>query len=125
MTGGTTPGGPLDGAEEGKRRREEGIRNAEGGAPGYAIADAQEAVEYVAQRRARFTADHVWARLDEMGAPSFPEPRAMGAVMRYAERQQWIEQTHPQQFEPSLRKDRHRSPMRVWVSRLYARERAA
>lgn len=109
---------PLDGASEGARLREAGIAQAEAGAPAVAMADALEAVEYVAGRRPRFTTDHVWARLLEMGAVSFPEPRAMGAVMRQAEQQGWAAQTRPQQYVQSRRRACHRRPLLIWVSRL-------
>lgn len=97
--------------------RDEGIARAEAGAPAVALADADEAVRTVARLQPFFTTDDVWAQLAAMGAPSFPEPRAMGAVFVRAEAAGVIAPTDD--YEPSKRRACHRRPLRVWRSLVY------
>ena len=117
---------PLFDPQEGARLRDEGIERAGGAAPVLAVADALWAVCYVARHRATFTTDHVWAVLEAIDAPSFPEPRALGAVMRDAQREGWIAATDD--YDLSKRKVCHRRPLRIWRSLRYqgaGRETAA
>jgi hypothetical protein len=76
------------------------------------VDEALRAVFWVASRKERFTTDDVW----EQGITSPEEPRAMGAVMRVAESQGWIEPTRDHWL--SRRPVCHRRPLRVWQSRL-------
>lgn len=55
-----------------------------------------------------FTTDEVWAGLSQP-----PEPRALGAVMRQAQRDGWIRPTD--RVRNSVRVECHARPVRVWV----------
>jgi hypothetical protein len=73
------------------------------------------AVRSVAARRPLFASDEVWRQIpDDAGKPH--EPRAMGAVMRRAVREGWIEPTDD--FKPTARVAAHRRPQRIWRSNL-------
>jgi hypothetical protein len=109
-------------APAGERLREEGIENAGGGAPAVAMAEAVEAVRGLAVARPRFTTDDVWQALQALGGVTFPEPRAMGAVMRRAEREEYIRATEAHVL--SKRKECHRRPLRVWESVIFGPGRA-
>lgn len=82
-------------------------------APADWLGTALQAVFWAASRNERFTTDEVWA-FEELGQP--PEPRAMGAVMKVAEKSGWIEPTRDHRL--SRRPVCHRRPLRVWQSRL-------
>ena len=58
-----------------------------------------------------FTTDDLW-RLLEMWGYQTHEPRAMGAIIRDAQRRGWIK---PQGWTQSTRKECHARPVRVWV----------
>lgn len=77
------------GAAAGARARDEGIANAEAGAPTGWSFRAGEAVRYVCQTRSRFTPDDIW----ETGLEKPPEPRALGPVMLRAAKAGWCERT--------------------------------
>lgn len=78
---------------------------------------ALEAVRFVAERRVTFTTDPVWFWLGKWGVPHPHEPRAMGAVMRRAQKEGWISPT--QEFVPTTRVKSHKSPTRVWASLIH------
>lgn len=79
-------------------------------APDSWIDRALQAVRDVAIRHQFFTTDAVW---DKLGR-DIGEPRAMGAVMRRAQKQGVCEAT--QRYQASHRTERHGGPMRVWRS---------
>lgn len=120
-------GPSFDGAswQEGAARREDGIDRAEAHARAVWLASASLAVRAVASMRATFTTDHVWAHLfladeqgksgEEIGRPA--EPRAMGAVMRTAGREQVCERTDLTVC--SVRASCHRRPLRIWKSKIH------
>jgi hypothetical protein len=87
------------------------IAQAHDGAPAGWTDRALLVVERLARECPAFTTDRVW---DYIEAPA--EPRALGGVMRRAVAAGWIRQTD--QFEKSMRGERHRAPMRVWQSRI-------
>lgn len=89
---------------------ERAISQAGENAPAAWMAEAIGTVRLLAESQAKFTADDIW-RLT--GAP--PEPRALGAVMRRAQRDGLAEATD--QFVTSER--RHGAPIRVWRSLLF------
>lgn len=124
----STKAGPsFDGASwrEGASRRESGIDRAEEHARAVWLASASLAVRAVASMRATFTTDHVWAHLfavgeqgkngEETNRPA--EPRAMGAVMRTASREQVCERTDLTVC--SVRASCHRRPLRIWRSKIH------
>lgn len=80
---------------------------------------ALKAVEACAKANATFIVDDVWAFLDASDVPH--EPRAMGAVMRAAQRAGLIAPTDV--FRPSDRVTCHKNPRRVWESLILGVER--
>lgn len=81
-------------------------------APDGWLAAAVDVVADICRRRSKFTTDDIW---DRVGEP--PEPRAMGAVMRQAQRDGLCETTGS--YEPSRRVECHGRPVRVWRSLLF------
>ena len=102
---------------EGERLREQGIAQAEGGAPAVALWEAVAVVRLLALRHRTLTTDDVWKRLEAIGALTLPEPRALGAVMRRAQRQGYVEPT--EEWRLSVRPACHRRPLRIWRSLLW------
>lgn len=80
---------------------------------------ALEAVVYVCERRATFTADAIWWVLEYAGINVPDEPRALGAVMKIAEKVGVCKSTR--QFEQTVRPSRHGTDVRVWRSMVYDR----
>lgn len=80
---------------------------------------ALEAVVYVCERRATFTADAVWWVLEYAGIVVPDEPRALGAVMKIAQKVGVCVPTR--QFEQTVRPSRHGTDVRVWRSTIYDR----
>ena len=75
---------------------------------------ALSAVWNVAATRQTFTTDDVWVRIDDSAVVA--EPRAMGAVMRKARAEGYIQPTD--EFRLSQRVASHRRPLRVWESKV-------
>jgi hypothetical protein len=75
---------------------------------------ALAAIFRVASGTEYFTTDSVW--MEGEGLPSPREPRAMGSVMRIAEKAGWIVPTRDHWL--SKRPVCHRRPLRVWQSTL-------
>ena len=79
---------------------------------------AYTAVRRLAATRATFTTDDVWRLIEEADpAPATHEPRAMGAVMRFAKRDGYV--VPLDEWTLSTRPECHRRPVRVWASRIY------
>lgn len=98
-------------ASEGRAAADEAIaRVAENADPSW-LAEAQAAVRLLAETRREFTTDDVWRLV-----PSTREPRALGAVMRWAATERLVENT--QQTVPSTRPECHARPVTVWRSLL-------
>lgn len=76
--------------------------------------EAEGAISDCAMQLDVFTADDVWLRIKS--APR--EPRALGAVMRYAHSLQIIEPTEG--WRTTSRASSHARPLRVWKSLLRA-----
>lgn len=107
------PARPHFDAEEGKQLRDEGIANAEAGAPtGWPFA-ALQAVRWVARTHETFTPDDVW----ETGLEKPPEPRALGAVMLRAVKAGYCERTET--YQPSRNPLQHHTPIRIYRSLLF------
>lgn len=80
--------------------------------------DAQEAVLVVAKRDDLFTTDEVWEWLEMFSTHTTHDPRAMGAVMRWAVQARICQPT--QTYRNSTRPACHKRPVRVWEPTLQA-----
>lgn len=89
--------------------REKAIVRVEAGAPKIWKDQALQTVRDLAREFETFTTDEVWERI---GSPI--EPRAMGAVMRRAQRMGFIKPT--MMVKNSTRPQCHARPLRVWKS---------
>ena len=103
-------------ADESARRRDDAIDAVERGAPVDFKSAALECVLLLAKNRKEFTTDAVWYLLGKGGVQSPPEPRAMGAIMRIAASNGWVEATDRTAL--SVRTPCHRRPIRVWESKI-------
>jgi hypothetical protein len=70
--------------------------------------EALQVVHYLAGTRSTFTTDDVWQRMSQ----TTHEHRAMGAVMRDAQRRGWCIPTG--EYRSSSRSEAHGRPVRVW-----------
>lgn len=75
---------------------------------------AESAILHLAATRLEFTTDDVWEVLHELAIEQPREPRALGAAMRRAARNNLIVPTD--RVSQSLRPECHRRPVRVWRS---------
>lgn len=101
--------------EESRAAADEAIRRVADNAEPEWMDAARWAVFEIAGRRDEFTTDAVWALLERKGVAAPHEPRAMGAVMRWASKNAcWIEATD--RTSPSTRPEHHAYPNRVWRS---------
>lgn len=100
-------------AREGARLRDEGMARVESHADPDWKAAAAATVEQVARTHREFTSDDVW----EAGLPKVAESRALGPVMSAAARAGLIVSTD--RFVSTTQPKSHRSPARVWASRIY------
>lgn len=78
-------------------------------------AAATAIVQHLAETQAEFTADQVWAELDDLGFTT-REHRAMGAVMRAAAVDGLIVKTD--RVTPTSRPCANRRPVAIWQSLL-------
>lgn len=101
---------------EGELAREEAIQRAADAADPTWMDAARWAYYDVASRREEFTSDAVWALLEKRGVPMPKEPRAMGAVTRWASNSGWIEDTGKRVL--SGRPENHRREIKVWRSKI-------
>ena len=100
----------------GKKLKRQAIEQVDSNADPVWKLNAKRAVLHLANTRDRFTADDVWALLDERGEEAPHEPRAMGAIMTAAAKKGLIEASH--EWRESNRPECHRRPVRVWESRV-------
>jgi hypothetical protein len=61
-----------------------------------------------------FTTDDVWQAIEHQQLPTPHEPRALGAIMRHAQRDNLIQPTNS--YVPSHRVACHARPIRVWCA---------
>lgn len=94
-------------AAEARRRRDEAVERVGTNADDEWKRRALDAVRVLAESGQNFTSDDVWARV---GSPR--EPRALGAVMRDAQRRELCVPTPD--YRPSARPECHARPVRVW-----------
>lgn len=78
---------------------------------------AERAIHTVAARQPSLTSDDVWQLLQTWNVAPPHEPRAMGAMMKRAQKQGWIKPTST--FKPTTRVQAHSSPTRVWQSEIW------
>lgn len=101
--------------EPGRDERDRAIEQVTAHAEAGFVAAAREALERCCFTMETFTTDEIWALIPEDVNPH--EPRAMAAIMRFAESNNWA---YPlDQYRPSSRPKAHRGPKRVWRSRVY------
>jgi hypothetical protein len=81
-------------------------------ADGNWVDEARQAVVVCARRGGEFTTDEVWSWLDWFSTATTHDPRAMGAVMRWAVQARLIEPTD--RYTKSERPACHKRPVRVW-----------
>lgn len=105
---------PLFNSKVADAARDAAIDKAEIGADEAWLAAAAASIRYHAEHLKTFTTDEVWKLLSHLPEPR--EPRAMGAAMRNAQREEWIEATD--RTKRSERPRCHRRPVRVWRSKL-------
>ena len=101
--------------EPGAAERDQAIEQVTAHAETDFIVVGRMAVEMCCFTLPRFTIDDVWALIPDDIKPH--EPRAMAAIMKYAEKKQWINPLA--EFRASERKEAHRGPKRLWHSLLY------
>lgn len=89
--------------------RDIAIERVEHAAPADWKDSALTLVEALAKRTDTITTDDLWSLLDHP-----PEPRAMGAIMKRAQKNGWIEPTD--RIKKSERPECHARPIRVWRS---------
>lgn len=94
--------------------RDEAIARVEDNAEPDWVLEALRAIYRICQTRDTFTTDRVWAILDSRSIPGPHEPKALGAVIRTAQRRGWCRPTP--EYTQSVRVECHRRPLRVWQS---------
>ena len=101
--------------EPGAAERDQAIEQVTAHAAVAFIAAGREALERCCFTMETFTTDEIWALIPE--GVNAHEPRAMAAIMKFAESNNWA---YPlDQYRPSSRPKAHRGPKRVWRSRVY------
>lgn len=107
----------------GKRLKQRGLDAVEAHAADGFAQDGLLAVQTVARRRLELTSDDVWVQLALTPHTATHDHRALGPVMRLAQRSGWIEPT--ERFVLSDQPLRHRAPIRVWKSLVFAHQAAS
>jgi hypothetical protein len=97
--------------------RDAGLATVQGHADSSWQQRARDAVAACARTCPYFIVDDAWRFLSASDVPA--EPRAMGAVMRWAVAEGLIEPT--KEYRLSDRVTAHRNPRRVWHSRAWRR----
>lgn len=92
--------------------RDEAIDRVERNADEYWILEALRAIYSLCRIRTTFTSDAIWAILEQRNVPGPHEPKALGAVMRTAQKRKWCSPTST--YSNSVRVECHRRPLRVW-----------
>src|SRR6185437_118095 len=95
----------------GIQRRDEAIRLVEANADERWFVHALSGVYDLSRTGLTFTTDDIWNYLLDSEETTH-EPRALGAVMRTAQKRGWCLPTD--RYMPSNRPDCHRRPIRLW-----------
>ena len=77
---------------------------------------ALAAVRQIASTQSEFTTDNIWSEIEHTSFSSTHDPRAMGAVMTDAARAGICRKSD--RVRPSQRKECHRRPIAIWISRV-------
>lgn len=93
---------------------QEAVQRAADHANGEWLRDAQQAVRTLADGGKPFTTDDVWALLAITSTAATHEPRALGAVIRQAQRDELIR--HTGDWRKSTRPECHTRPCAVWIA---------
>jgi len=104
--------------QQGYELRDKALARVEANAPKKWMEKAERELLQLLQNRVFISTDELWKVLD---AP--PEPRAMGAVMRKAQKNGWIRPSD--QYKPSNRPKCHGRPVRIWINTLESRHETA
>jgi len=99
--------------EHAEAARDEAIDRVEANAHHDWLVQARQAVLWLAHNRDEFTTDDVWGLLSNTGVGTH-EPRALGAVMRWAARSGVVVKTD--RVVNSCRVECHARPVAVWRS---------
>lgn len=112
--------GPRNVGKTGAQLAAEGASRAIRGADPLWCGQALDAIQWAATNGQTITADDVWDRLTARGALTTANPSALGTLMKRDawRRFGWISPV--EEWQPSRRPDRHRAPVRVWRSAIYA-----
>lgn len=101
--------------ETGRTLRDEALERVEQNAEPDWKDKARACLVYVASRKEYFTADDVAEELSSLvDGASTHEPRAMGAIFKWAQREKIAAPTPS--FTPTRRAQGHAGPRRVWKS---------
>lgn len=100
--------------------RDEAIDRVEDNAREEWISAARDVVMDLATKQRGFTTDEVWEGLDRRGIEPPHEPRALGAVMRWASRDAKII-GRTGRYILSQRPRCHLRPIPIWESKVYRR----
>lgn len=98
--------------DESRNRRDAALLQVDENAADAWKETALAVVHSVARRKSLFTTDDVWAEMPDEATTH--ERRAMGPIMRRAQRNAWIEPTG--NFRATARVQGHASPKRIWRS---------
>lgn len=101
----------MSGFEQGDLLADEGMRAAEAGADEGWLRAAKHVVWQLIREGQPWTTDLIWYRLEDLGVTT-SEPRALGAVIRSAQRNGFIRQVG---YRPTTRPEAHARPIPVWV----------
>ena len=108
---------PLFDAQAAEAALNEAVERVERYADAEWLKAAQDAVRLVAEHRETFTTDAIHAVLARWQIAGPREPRALGAVMRWAKTQGLCRSTH--MTSRSIRAECHRRDLRVWQSLIF------
>ena len=92
--------------------RDEGMERVDAATPTEWKETTADIILHLAQTKQTFTTDDVWERVTKP-----LNPRALGPVMKLAQKSGWIEPTS--EFISSKRPVAHARPVRVWRSLIY------
>lgn len=109
---------PGSAAAQGDLLAELAIADVEANADAGWMSSARDVVNVLICAGRPFTTDDVWDELDRRHVPAPREPRAMGAVTRWAAREQRITKTR--EYVNSVRPGCHSRPIPVWRPKVSA-----
>ena len=98
----------------GRAARDVGMARAKAAANPAWVEGVWECIKDIARQQAELSSDDIFRLADERGVEATHENRALGPLMKQAEREGYIEAT--QKFIDSERTSKHLSPIRVWRS---------